>query len=80
LYKRIRAKTPLTLQKINIRDWQTNTYTMDERRELYAHPPVKTDHDFLAVRSKIPPRFPVAQNRAAHKVASRFFTPVGGQA
>jgi hypothetical protein len=41
---------------------------------------MKTDRDFLAYRSKIPSRFPDAQNRAAHKAASRFFTPAGVQA
>jgi len=41
---------------------------------------MKTSLDFLAVRSKIPPRFPAAQNRAAHMAAARFFPSVGGQA
>jgi len=41
---------------------------------------MKTRREFLADRSKIPPRFPVAQNRAAHMAAAQFFPPVGGQA
>jgi hypothetical protein len=40
----------------------------------------KTRRVFLAVRSKIPPRFPVTQKRAAHMSAARFFPSVGWQA
>ena len=41
---------------------------------------LKTSRAFLAVRSKTSSRFPVAQNRAAHMSASRFFPSVGVQA
>jgi len=41
---------------------------------------MKTSRDFLAVRSKIPTRFPVAQICAAQKAAAHIFPPVGEQA
>jgi len=46
----------------------------------YAHPPYENEPCFSRSRLKTPPRFPAAQNRAAHKAASRFFPSVGGQA
>jgi len=44
------------------------------------YPPCENESCFSRFRSKIPSRFPAAQNRAAHKAASRFFSSVGGQA
>ena len=53
--------------------------TEDGRRELYAHPPCENEPCFSRSRSKIPSRFPAAQNRSAHRAASRFFRQSEGR-